>query len=134
MNGGTKDFEYTMEGLDQQFNRATWLSGKVPKISSIPRFRDDLTGKNLKRFMHEKIVMPEGEGSDRVVGVTSPQLVQYLRLQEEREREEKRKEKSATVSTGLQITSAVCIYSVRCCVNAARMVYLIPQWPVGLRD
>ena len=89
MNGGTKDFEYTMEGLDQQFNRATWLSGKVPKISSIPRFRDDLTGKNLKRFMHEKIVMPEGEGSDRVVGVTSPQLVQYLRLQEEREREEK---------------------------------------------
>ncbi len=39
--------------------------------------------------MKEKLVMQEGEGSDRVIGVTSPQLVQYLRLQEEKEREEK---------------------------------------------
>ena len=90
MNDSSQDFEYTMEGLDKQFNKETWLSGKVPKISVIPRFRDDLTGANLKRFMHEKIVMQEGEGSDRIIGVTSPQLVQYLRLQEEREREEKK--------------------------------------------
>ena len=40
--------------------------------------------------MQEKLVMQEGEGSDRVIGVTSPQLVQYLRLQEEKEKEERK--------------------------------------------
>ena len=36
--------------------------------------------------MKEKLVMQEGEGSDKVIGVTSPQLVAYLRLQEEKEK------------------------------------------------
>ena len=60
-----------------------------------------MTGANLKRFMHEKIVMQEGEGSDRIIGVTSPQLVQYLRLQEEREREEKKARERARAQEAL---------------------------------
>ena len=90
MQEGTPDYEDQLEGLDRQFNRKMWLSSSVPRISFVPRFKDDLSGANLKRFMHEKIVMEEGEGSDRVIGVTSRQLVQYLRLQEEKEREEKK--------------------------------------------
>jgi hypothetical protein len=66
------------------------LSGKVPKISFVSRFPSDLSGANLKGFMHEKVVMEDGEGSDKVIGVTSPELVQYLRLQELKEREEKK--------------------------------------------
>jgi len=89
MNNGTPDYDDQLQGLDKQWNTKTWLSGKVPKLSVVSRFSDDLTGENLKRFMHEKIVMKEGEGSDKVIGVTNPQLVQYLRLQEELARAEK---------------------------------------------
>jgi len=85
------DFEDELPGVEKHYNETSWLHGKIPQISAASRFTDDISGANLKRFMKEKLVMQEGEGSDRVIGVTNPQLVAYLRLQEEREREEKKR-------------------------------------------
>merc|ERR1711934_780868 len=84
------DFDDSLPGVEAHYSKESWLHGKIPQISAAARFEDDVSGQNLKRFMREKLVVQEGEGSDRVIGVTSPQLVSYLRIQQEKEKEQRR--------------------------------------------
>jgi len=79
------DFEDPLNGVTKYYNRHWESGGKIPAIPAAPRFEDEVSGANLKRFMKEQIVVQAGCGSDSVVGVTNPQLVQYLRIQQKRE-------------------------------------------------
>eukprot|EP00658_Telonema_sp_P-2_P081649 TRINITY_DN8435_c0_g1_i2.p1 TRINITY_DN8435_c0_g1~~TRINITY_DN8435_c0_g1_i2.p1 ORF type:complete len:151 (-),score=8.70 TRINITY_DN8435_c0_g1_i2:226-678(-) len=76
---GLTDYDHSLPGVNTYFYNQTWKSPKVPRFNPLSRWPEAVEGKFLRRFMHTEVGLQDGYHPDKVIGVTTPEMVRHVK-------------------------------------------------------